>query len=158
MSKYAVFVLLFLGCGAASVAPATSSDPIVHSPCAPLVVAPPDGCTPLQREALGGALDAWNALGFTQLSLEGDGEPIALHFKDAAEFFHGLYDPETGEVIVNSRLDDALALQVVISHELGHAMGLPHVLDSERASVMNPGNTVIRPTPVDNEQLQARCK
>jgi Zn-dependent protease with chaperone function len=155
MSKYAVWLLVVsvLGCGA----PAPAGPQVVHSPCAPLVVAPPEGASPVQREALEGSLLAWNALGFTQLRLDGDGEPIALRFEKAAALFHGFYDPQTGEVFINQGLDDANELRVVIAHELGHAMGLAHVAVSERASVMNPGNLVTRPTPEDNALLVEAC-
>ncbi len=110
----------------------------------------------MQADAVAAARELWNARGFTKLSAGGDGEPIALSFEKAASFFHGFYDPTTGEVLINSTLDEPGELAVVVAHELGHAMGLPHI--ENRASVMNPGNLSVSPTPEDNEQLEQSCR
>ena len=80
-----------------------------------------------------------------------------MRFADAAAFFHGYYDPETGEVSINNDLQDPGELAVVIAHELGHAMGLSHVPSAQRASVMNPGNLGTPPGVDDNALLSLRC-
>lgn len=147
--------LACFGCGAQD--PMTPPDGVVHDACGPLTVAPAADVTDAQREGIARAIGDWNGLGFTQLGLEGAGAPVALSFASAAAFFHGFYDPETGEVIINRSVQDPLELQVVIAHELGHAMGLPHVALSERASVMNPGNVTLAPTADDSANVKALC-
>jgi hypothetical protein len=133
-------------------------DGIIHDACGPLVVTLEAGTSEAQRSGISAALAAWNSLGFTRLSLEGEGEAVALRFEAAAAFFHGFYDPDTGEVLINRDLTDPQELEVVVAHELGHAMGLPHVAPKERSSVMNSGNVTLRPTPDDSAQIEARCR
>ncbi len=82
---------------------------------------------------------------------EGDAQ-IQLVFEDAAEAFHGLYDDEHAVIYINARITAAGPLAIVIAHELGHAMGLPHIA---AASVMRSGNTTIGPTPDDDARLHA---
>jgi len=135
----------------------TPPDGVIHDACGPLTLVVPDDATDVQREGISRAIAAWDSLGFTQLSLEGPGEPIAVHFEKAGGMFHGFYDPENGEVLINVAIDDPAELQVVLAHELGHAMGLAHVALSERLSVMNPGNITLAPTSEDNARVQALC-
>jgi len=42
-----------------------------------------------------------------------------------------------------------------VAHELGHAFGLVHVPQSERTSLMNPGNISTPPTVEDQAALAA---
>lgn len=109
----------------------------------------------MQQSAVAAALDSWNVHGLTRLSTSGGGERIALQFQPAFGSFHGLYDPDTGDVFINSTMEDPGEVAVVVAHELGHAMGLMHL--EHRASVMNPGNLRVPPTPEDNALLVQTC-
>lgn len=151
-------VLFVAVCAAACGAPAEAPGPaIVYLPCGSLVVAPPAAASPMQRDAVAAGLELWNSRGLTRLSSSGEGEPIALSFQPAASLFHGLYDPKTGEVLINDSMDDPAEISIVVAHELGHAMGLQHVDARTRPSVMNPGNVTLGPTEEDNVLLSGRC-
>jgi hypothetical protein len=141
----------------ASEDPMTPPDGVVHDACSPLTINTPTDASDLQKEGIAQAIAAWNQLGFTQLTLEGAGEPIAVHFEKAAGMFHGFYDPDTGEVLINTEVQKIDEIKVVVAHELGHAMGLPHVRQTERPSVMNPGNLSLAPTAADSASVQALC-
>lgn len=134
-----------------------SSPAVVYPPCAPIVISIPHTASPMQQSAVLAGLELWNARGLTQLKAAGEGSAVPLTFQRAAPFFHGFYDPKTGEVYVNETLTDPHEIAVVVAHELGHAMGLPHVEPRERTSVMNPGNLEVTPTPADNALLSAGC-
>ncbi len=129
---------------------------MVFAPCAPIAVAPAEGLSPMQRGAVEAGIELWNGLGFTRLTLSSEGT-VPLKFERAAPFFHGFYDPKTGVVYVNTGLEDPHQIAVVVAHELGHAMGLPHVEQNERTSVMNPGNLTVTPTSADNQLLLSSC-
>ena len=147
----AVFPSLFVAaCGAQSEAIIT-----VHNPCSPVTVAPAEGTTADQRASVSGALELWNSLGFTRLTLEASdgGSAIPVIFRDGPEPFHGIYEDGVGDVVINQNLTDPAAATVVIAHELGHAMGLLHVAPSERRSVMNQGNLDQVPTAEDGAAL-----
>jgi hypothetical protein len=130
---------------------------VLHDACNTLTLATPADATDEQREGIARAASVWNSLGFTRLDVDGTSEPIAVHFEKAAGMFHGLYDTNTGEVLVNQDLTDPAELEVVIAHEVGHAMGLPHVAAEKRRSVMNPGNLTVAPTEEDSASVQALC-
>jgi hypothetical protein len=150
----AVAAAVVMGCGAP---PEDTTPAVVYPPCGPLIVAPPTSASPLQRNAVLAGLELWNRQGFTQLGAAGDGQPIALHFQKASPIFNGFYDPKTGEVLINESMDEPGEIAVVVAHELGHAMGLAHVEQNERASVMNPGNLSVTPTPADSALLSSSC-
>jgi predicted Zn-dependent protease len=82
-------------------------------------------------------------------------DQVRLSSQAAARISLGFYNPDTGEVLINSVLDDRAELGVVIAHELGHGMGLSHVADS-RVSVMNVGNSTVAPTAADNAAVAAQ--
>lgn len=81
--------------------------------------------------------------------------PIEIRFGDAAETFHGVYDPSSATITINRALTDRAALAIVIAHELGHVFGLAHVAAATRASLMNPGNLATPPTDADRRTLEA---
>jgi hypothetical protein len=145
--------LLLLACGA----PEPTSDEIVYSPCAPVSLAPEPDTTESERASILDAVALWRDVGVTALTMSEDqGTPaVPLRFRDAAAVFRGIYEPSSGLVSINRGLDGT-DRTVTIAHELGHALGLPHVPASERASVMNPGNLTVLPTAEDVAVLQQR--
>lgn len=144
-------LLALASCGA----PEPTSPAIVYSPCGPLSVRAGGDTSSDELASIVAAAHDWNRFGLTQLGVADGGEQIPLVMQDAAEAFHGLYDDQRGEIYVNRRLTDFGERQVTIAHELGHAMGLPHVPAAERASLMNPGNLVLHPTDEDARVLAA---
>jgi hypothetical protein len=143
---------LLLACGSAK----SQGPSILHDPCAPLAVVLPSDATDVERAAVTDALQMWNARGLTRLTLD-DGpqvtDRVEVVFRKASGALYGLYDPSTGEVVLNSELADRQQLAVVAAHELGHAMGLVHVKPAVRTSVMNPSNTQVTPTSDDEQAL-----
>ena len=150
------------GCGAASDGGGPGSG-LVFDPCAPLSLLL-DPAAPAPRAgavATGAAL--WNDRAFTRLAVDSSGAAnltggaqVVLSFQRAAVASHGLYDPAIATIFLNVDLDgDAHALAVTVAHEVGHALGLPHVAPSRRPSVMNPGNLRVEPTSEDAAALEA---
>lgn len=151
-----VFALGALGCGTGG-PHAMPEGAVVHLPCQPLSVSMAPEAGEGRRAAVAAALETWNQHGFTRFTLEGEGEPIALHIAPGKPMFRGFYDPDTGEVLISHEVEDPFVLQIVVAHELGHAMGLPHVDPKERRSVMNPGNIALAPTADDGAAVRALC-
>lgn len=114
---------------------------ITFDACAPVAIAMPSD--DLRASAVSHAFALW---GIERV----DGDGLGLVFEDAAEAFHGLYDDEHAVIYINAKITDPEALAIVIAHELGHAMGLPHLAG---ASVMRAGNTTIAPTAADLARL-----
>lgn len=147
--------LTLTACGA----PQVTQPERVYSPCEPVRLAPEADTTDLERESIVEAMALWREVGVTALTL---GEPagleevaVPLRFKEAAALFRGVYEPSLGLVSINRRLE-GLERTITIAHELGHALGLPHVPATTRRSVMNPGNLTVLPTAEDVEALQQR--
>jgi hypothetical protein len=80
---------------------------------------------------------------------------IAIRFDEAAQAFHGVYDPPSATITINRAITDRTMLAIVVAHELGHVFGLAHVAAATRASLMNPGNLVTPPTDADQRTLEA---
>jgi hypothetical protein len=128
---------------------------VIYDPCGLVVVV--EGASDAERASVELALSLWNdvgAFGLTNGSVD-DTHFLSVHFQKAAGPFYGLYDDERGVAYVNKTLVDSRARAVVVAHELGHAFGLWHVAASERLSVMNPGNTMVEPTPADAADVVA---
>jgi hypothetical protein len=54
--------------------------------------------------------------------------------------------------VVNRRLSNPSDRAITVAHELGHALGLPHINDRE--SVMNSGNLEVLPLSEDADDLR----
>jgi hypothetical protein len=130
---------------------------IVHDACQPIAILAGDGATDEERASAAEGMEMWNALAGTRLTgvAEAGAAIVPLEFRLAAAAFFGTYDDETGQIIVNRRLSDARERAVTIAHEIGHAMGLIHVDEDVRLSVMNPANVQITPTREDRAVLVA---
>jgi hypothetical protein len=109
--------------------------------------------TTAEQDGVRAAVDMWNVAAGSQLSVAGDAMPsLPVRFEPAAEPSHGLYEPESGRVRINTDLTGR-PLAVTIAHEIGHAFGLVHVIG--RPSLMNAGNLGIGPNEDDVAALEA---
>jgi hypothetical protein len=147
-----------LGCGSGGDAP---TGPIVtFDACAPLQLVPDATATDAELGGISAALALWNTTAGTQLA-SGAQPPagvssVPIHFQPAAAPMHGLYDPQAVAIFINDDLSTLpAALSVTIAHEVGHALGLVHIPESTRASVMNPGNLTVTPNAADVATLAA---
>ena len=125
---------------------------LTYYPCRPVAIVLDPAATDEQLDAAEQATEQWNALlhgrlEVVQTPISGTPE-LALRFARAAPMFHGVYEDEIGELVINGDLGGS-DLVVTIAHELGHALGLWHVPRSERASVMNAGNLARAPDERD---------
>jgi hypothetical protein len=138
-------VAFLLACTTSS-APGTG---ITDDACEPIVVVPGPDTSPDERAAVAAGIALWKQRGVSPFTLDDvAGAPrIPLTFQDAAAIFHGYYDPAGGQVFINRALTDPHQRAVTIAHELGHALGLPHI--SDRSSVMTKANLVVEPTEAD---------
>jgi hypothetical protein len=146
---------------------ACSADPaasyLALDPCDVLAITPIDA-SPLELDGLAAALALWRAHGVSAFEPASVGDPavtasapaIAIRFDDAADAFHGVYDPPSATITINRAITDRPTLAIVLAHELGHVFGLAHVAAAARASLMNPGNLATPPTDADQRTLEAR--
>lgn len=144
MARIVVVAAALSGCAA----PDSTIDN-AHDPCAPLALRA-DGATATQAAGLAGAIASWHDHGAPALGTEG-GAAVELRFRDAAAAFHGVYDDEAAVIYINRDLADPDMLAIVIAHEVGHALGLPHVDDA--GSVMLRGNVTVPPGADDAAAL-----
>ncbi len=133
--------------------------PALADPCAPVVLVPAADATDGERTAIADAAAMWGAAAATRMELAGDevgsgAQPIPIRFASAPLAFLGAYEVERSDVVVNRDIADGQTRAIVIAHELGHAFGLAHV--GGRESVMNAGNTTVRPNAGDAAELVAR--
>ena len=126
--------------------------------CERIRVVPAQGTTPAQLASVDSALSLWNAWGLSRLTLQdaSGAALIPLRFDVAPDAFHGVYEANLGDIVINQDMQDPQEVAVVVAHELGHAMGLSHVSTSTRPSVMNPDNLVQPPTAGDEAALAAQ--
>lgn len=120
----------------------------VFDPCRPLVLA-----SAIESPSIGDAIDMWNAVSNTGLTVESSttADVLPIEFEDT-ELYLGRYDDEAVMIRLASRVEQRRVLAIVLAHELGHAFGLKHV--SGRRSVMNKGNTTIEPLEADGAALK----
>lgn len=168
---YAVLIRLTLSSFAAALFAAgctggSAAEPleIVFDPCEPIALEIAAGALPEERTSAADAAAMWNEGASAHLTLEaGPAAPAArlpIRFEEAAPIFYGVYEDEIGEIIINRSLADRRERAVTIAHEIGHAFGLLHVDESERRSLMNPGNLETGLTAEDLARLEAlwgRC-
>lgn len=144
-------VVLLCACGT----PPPSGPQIVYSPCSPVLVVPESDTSEEELASVEAAISLWAEAGLETLStsaLEAESQ-VPVRFKDAPSPFHGVYEPTNGMVFINRKLGGS-ERDVTVAHELGHALGLPHVPKEERASLMNPGNLTVPPSIDDLDQLR----
>jgi hypothetical protein len=146
-------------CPLVVVAACGGSDPsasaVAHDPCAPLAIAAP-GATADEQAGIADALALWRGRGVTAFTDAPADATITIRFESAADTFHGLYEPDQADLLINRDLAaDRAPLSIVIAHELGHAFGLVHIDPAVRPSLMNAGNLVTPPTDADQRALAA---
>lgn len=136
--------------------PPPASPAIAYSPCAPVLLAPEAGTTAEELESIEAAIAMWREVGLTTLTLSPSDAAgaLPLRFEHAAAVFHGVYEPGSGRVFINRGLA-GFEREVTVAHEVGHALGLPHVARALRPSLMNPGNLTERPSLEDEGELQS---
>jgi hypothetical protein len=143
-------IVSLAACGSAPENPT----PVVFDACQPLSVmldVDENGSARAERDAaVEWAVTLWKAQAVTRLSSQRlEGAPaLTVRFQKAALVFRGFYDDTAGVVFIN----DALLgheRAVTLAHEIGHALGLPHVEGNVRPSVMNKGNLDVEPTSED---------
>jgi hypothetical protein len=137
--------------GAGCTPAATASGPgLTFNPCAQLTLVPDAAATDAEAQGVAAGAELWNAIAGSELSpgTASAGPAVPIHFQAAAAPFHGLYDPPTGQIFINEDLSGQ-ELAITVAHEVGHAFGLVHISPDVRASLMNPGNLTVLPTPQD---------
>ena len=147
---WALTALALLACGPPPPPPGPA---ILYSPCSLVQLVPATDTTDAELASIHSAVAMWRQVGVTALTLSGSPEGLPVRFKAAAAVFHGIYEPSSGLVSINRGLEGT-EREVTVAHELGHALGLPHVDRATRASVMNPANLTVLPTPEDEQALQ----
>ncbi len=152
--KYSALVLLLVVSACGGGGPGDQHLNVVFDACEPLTLLVPSNATAGERGSFADAVAMWNARGTTRLTLEESEDGQRLPFELVRDvIFFGQYDDEAGKILLNRDLDDRSERAVTIAHEVGHAMGLWHVAESERRSVMNKGNRVVEPTAGDDAAL-----
>ena len=116
---------------------------------------PENGASEEERASVEAAIGLWKEAGLTVLSTSTADAPaqVPVRFEEAFAAFYGVYEPSSGVVFINRKLR-GFERDITVAHELGHALGLPHIAMTERPSLMNPGNLTVPPSPEDLEQLR----
>jgi hypothetical protein len=149
------------GCGAPDPAAGTATG-LRFDPCAEVILVADEDLPGSAMAGVAAGLDSWNKVAGAHLAVvrrsaassAGAVPTVPIHFQAAGAPFHGLYDPERGEIFINTDLAGH-GEAVAVAHEVGHAFGLVHVSTDERRSVMNPNNLEEEPNAGDVATLAA---
>jgi len=145
------FAILVAACASSS--SSDTANVTVYDACAPVAL-DTSALTSVQLASVQDAIGVWNAVGVTAPVVGAATPVLPIEFLPSGPGSYGLYD---GDIIyISANLSDPHQREVVIAHELGHALGLVHVPASTRASVMNPGNLGTVPTADDAAAVSAR--
>lgn len=134
--------------------PTSSGPAVVFDACQALSLAPSAGATEEETAGLRAAAALWNDAAHAHLTVVDEAAApsgvalLPVRFQAAAALSHGFYDAPSGQVFINTDLQQP-SLAIAIAHEVGHAFGLVHVSPDLRESIMNPGNLDLAPTPDD---------
>lgn len=148
MYRCLVFILATAACGGMS----TSGDAgITFDPCTGISAQVSADASPVQAQGVRDAVALWHKVAQLKMSADPGMATVPVGFQKAADVFHGLYEPDRGDVLINEDLSDPHQLAVVIAHELGHSMGLVHI--TSYTSVMTSGNLTVEPQAADAQAL-----
>lgn len=78
-----------------------------------------------------------------------DSPALPIFFEPGNTFYRALYLDKRGEILISRERLENDHLSLAIAHELGHAFGLLHISEDDRASVMNIGNLTVTPNNED---------
>lgn len=121
-------------------------------PCSPLTIATSADTEEHELQSIEEAIVAWDQVLPTQISAgnsSGEANELSVFFDSGDTFFRAIYFDKLGAIHISRQKLAPEDFALAIAHELGHAFGLRHVPDQERASVMNVGNLVIPPNAGD---------
>ena len=112
--------------------------------------------TDAQAARIRAAIALWNERAGTRLTVAVDrGEPGSRSTSRPPRPLSTASTTRERQVFINTDLAGE-ALAITIAHEIGHAFGLSHVPAGQYASVMNPNNLFVEPTPEDVGTLAMR--
>jgi hypothetical protein len=150
MCRRVVVVLAATACGGG--VSSSQDGGLMFDPCSGISAQAAAGASSVQTQGVRDAVALWKKVAPLDLSADPGLTVVPVGFQTAGAVFHGLYEPDHGDVLINQDLTDPHQLAVVIAHELGHSMGLVHVTYD---SVMQAGNLSIEPQAADAQALAA---
>ena len=126
---------------------------MLFDPCVPLVLEA-HGVSDEELAIVEAAIDLWQDVFAIETTVEdvAGARRMRVLFRDDV-WYYGRFDDTRARLEVATWIEDPDTMAIVLAHELGHAFNLYHVDESERLSVMNPGNVDVPPTPADGEEL-----
>src|SRR5262249_4479305 len=118
MYRSLVVVLATAACGGMS---ASTDGGITFDPCTGISAHASAQASAVQAQGVRDAVALWHNVATLKLSADPGMAQVPVGFQKAADVFHGLYEPDRGDVLINNDLSDPHQLAVVIAHELGHS-------------------------------------